>query len=112
LGAQYFDVETGKSDFAKEIAPARTIAFASEIEALKKMGLGLGGNESNVIAYDEEKALTPLRFADELVRHKLLDVLGDLFLTGRFRGHIIAVKSGHALNARLAAQMAGQFAGQ
>ncbi len=106
LGAQYFDVEYGKDDFVAQIAPARTIAFMSEIEGLKKMGLGLGGRPDNVIVYDDEKVLTPLRFANELVRHKLLDLLGDLFLAGRFYGHVIAVKSGHALNTALAVKIA------
>ena len=106
LGTQYFDVELGKNDIAKEVAPARTIAFMHEVEGLKKMGLGLGGSMENVIIYDDEKVLTPLRFADELVRHKLLDLLGDISLAGRIFGHIIAVKSGHALNTALAAQIA------
>ncbi|MDR2005943.1 MAG: UDP-3-O-acyl-N-acetylglucosamine deacetylase [Acidaminococcales bacterium] len=106
LGAQYFDAQAGRTDFAGEIAPARTIAFTHEIEGLKEMGLGLGGSQDNVIVYDGEKPLTPLRFADELVRHKLLDLMGDLFLAGRFYGHITAVKSGHALNTKLALQIA------
>ncbi|MDR3348328.1 MAG: UDP-3-O-acyl-N-acetylglucosamine deacetylase [Acidaminococcales bacterium] len=106
LGAQYFDAQAGKINFASEIAPARTIAFAHEIEGLREMGLGLGGNQDNVIVYDGEKPLTPLRFADELVRHKLLDLMGDLFLAGRFCGHVTAVKSGHALNTKLALQIA------
>ena len=106
LGTQYFDVEVGKTDLKKEIAPARTIAFMHEVESLKKMGLGLGGNMENVIIYDEKKVLTPLRFEDELVRHKLLDLLGDIFLAKKFFGHVIAVKAGHALNTALAAQIA------
>ncbi len=105
LGTQYFDIEVGKTDLLKEIAPARTIAFVHEVEGLKKMGLGLGGTMDNVIVYDKDKVLTPLRFDDELVRHKLLDLIGDLFLAGRFLGHVIAVKSGHALNARLASEI-------
>lgn len=106
LGTQYMDVEEGKTDFIAEIAPARTIAFMHEIEMLQKMGLGLGGSKENVIIYDKDKVLTPLRFTDELVRHKVLDVMGDLFLTGWFYGHVIAVKSAHALNTALAAQIA------
>lgn len=106
LGTQYFDIEYGKDDLLKEIAPARTIAFVHEIEELKKNGLGLGGNSENVIVYDEKKVLTPLRFSDELVRHKLLDLLGDLFLAGSFYGHVIAVVSGHALNTALAKKIA------
>ena len=106
LGTQYFDVEYGKDDLYKEIAPSRTIAFMHEVEELKRNGLGLGGNSENVIVYDDDKVLTPLRFADELVRHKLLDLLGDLFLAGSFYGHVIAVVSGHALNTALAKKIA------
>ena len=66
------------------------------------MGLGLGGTLENVIVYSDEKWLNPLRYPDELVRHKILDVIGDLRLAGAVRGHIIAVKSAHALNTALA----------
>ena len=66
------------------------------------MGLGLGGTLENVIVYSDEKWLNTLRFPDELVRHKVLDVLGDLRLAGLIRGHVIAVKSAHALNTQLA----------
>jgi UDP-3-O-[3-hydroxymyristoyl] N-acetylglucosamine deacetylase len=52
--------------------------------------------------YDDEKVLTPLRFPDELVRHKILDIIGDLALAGRIKGHVIAVKSSHAINTALA----------
>ena len=105
LGSQYIDVEVGKADLIDEISPARTIAFMHEIEGLQKMGLGLGGSPENVIIYDKDKVLTPLRFEDELVRHKVLDIMGDLFLAGRFYGHIIAVKSAHALNTALAVKI-------
>lgn len=106
LGSQYIDAVVGETDLAVEIAPARTIAFMHEIEGLRKMGLGLGGSPENVIIYDDDKVLTPLRFADELVRHKVLDIMGDLFLAGRFYGHVIAVKSAHALNTALAVKIA------
>ena len=102
IGIQYGDYEITPEEFKREIANARTIAFAHEIEALQKMGLGLGGSIENVVIYDKEQALNPLHFADELVRHKILDVVGDLALTGGLRGHVIAVKSSHALNTQLA----------
>lgn len=107
LGVQYCDIELNPENFRKEIAPARTIAFTKEIEALQKMGLGLGGSIENVIVYDEVKALNPLRYEDELVRHKVLDVVGDMRLAGNIRGHIIAVKSSHALNTALARKIKG-----
>ena len=106
LGSQYIDALIGETDLARDIAPARTIAFMHEIEGLQKMGLGLGGSPENVIIYDKDKVLTPLRFEDELVRHKVLDIMGDLFLAGRFYGHVIAVKSAHALNTALAVKIA------
>lgn len=102
LGVQCGDYEITPETFVKELAPARTIGFMNEVEALKKQGLGLGGTIETVVVYDEEKSLTPLRFADELVRHKILDVVGDLALAGKVRGHIVALKSGHALNTVLA----------
>ncbi len=102
LGVQFGDYEITRETFLQEIAPARTIGFMHEVEALKKQGLGLGGSLDNVVVYDNEQVLTPLRYPDELVRHKILDVIGDLALVGQIRGHVIAVKSGHALNTELA----------
>ncbi len=91
--------------FAKEIAPARTIGFTKEIEQLQAMGLAKGGSTENVIVYDETTCLSNLNFPDELVRHKILDILGDLFLVGHLKGHIIAVKSSHNLNSRLSREI-------
>ena len=91
--------------FLKEIAPARTIGFMHEVEQMRKMGLGLGGNLENALVYDDTKCLSVPRFPDELVRHKILDVLGDLSLIGPWKGHIIAVKSGHSYNSQLAKQI-------
>ena len=102
LGVQFGDYEIDPDTFIQEIAPARTIGFMHEVEALKAQGLALGGSLENAVVYDEKTVLTPLRFADELVRHKILDVIGDLALAGCIRGHVIAVKSGHALNTALA----------
>ena len=104
-GTQYKDVELTEESVLKEIAPARTIGFMNEVEQMKKMGLGLGGNLENALVYDDTKCLSVPRFPDELVRHKILDVLGDLFLLGPWEGHVIAVKSGHAYNSKLAKQI-------
>ena len=101
LGVQYADYEISPKVFLAEIGSARTIGFMHEIEALKAQGLGLGGTLDCVVVYDEEKVLTPLRFEDELIRHKILDVMGDLALLGPLKGHVIAVKSGHAMNTEL-----------
>ena len=59
----------------------------------------------DVVIFDEDKVLTPMRFEDELIRHKILDVVGDLYLLGALKGHVIAVKSGHAFNSGLAKQI-------
>ena len=105
LGTQYFDVILDEETFLKEIAPARTIGFMREVEQMRKMGLGLGGNLENALVYDDTKCLSVPRFPDELVRHKILDVLGDLSLIGPWKGHVIAVKSGHSYNSQLAKQI-------
>ncbi len=101
-GTQYADVVVDSGTYRKEIAPARTIAYEGEVEALRKAGLGLGGTLETVIVYNDERWLNTLRFPNELVRHKILDVIGDLRLAGIVRGHVIAVKSAHALNTALA----------
>lgn len=102
IGTQYFDVVVEGDNYEKEIAQARTIAYEKEIEMLRKMGLGLGGTIDNVIVYNDEGWMNPLHYPDELVRHKILDIVGDLRLAGICRGHFIAVKSGHALNSVMA----------
>jgi len=102
IGIQYADFEITEEIYAKEIAPARTIAYEKEIDALRKMGLGLGGTIENVIVYNDAGWLNDLKYPDELVRHKILDVIGDLRLAGIFNCHIVAAASGHALNTQLA----------
>ena len=102
IGIQYGDFEVTDEIYKTEIAPARTIAYEKEIEALRNMGLGLGGTIENVIVYNDEGWLNPLKYPDELVRHKILDVIGDMRLAGIFNCHIIASASGHALNTKLA----------
>ena len=112
IGVQYEDFHIDEAVYHKEIAPARTIAYEKEIQALREMGLGLGGSLENVIVYNDEGWLNPLHFEDELVRHKILDVIGDLRLAGIIRGHVIAAASGHALNTQLAKQIAAAFVHQ
>ena len=106
IGVQYYDIEVTPELYGKEIAPARTIAYEKEVAALQANGLGLGGSLETVIVYNDEGWMNPLNFPNELVRHKILDVLGDIRLAGVIRGHIIAVASGHALNTALAKQIA------
>ena len=105
IGIQYENFEVTPETYKKEIAPARTIAYEKEIAQLRAMGLGLGGSIENVIVYNDEGWLNPLHFEDELVRHKIVDVIGDLRLAGIIRGHVIAAASGHALNTALAKQI-------
>lgn len=99
LGVQFLDVEINPESYVRDIAYARTIAFTEELEMIRKLGLGKGGNLENTIVYDQTTCLSKLRSDDELVRHKVLDVIGDISLLGKpLRGHIIAVKSSHKLN--------------
>ena len=109
IGIQYADFEITNEIYKSEIAPARTIAYEKEIDALHKMGLGLGGTIENVIVYNDEGWLNPLNYPNELVRHKILDVIGDMRLAGIFNAHIIAVASGHALNTKLAKKIYDDF---
>ncbi len=103
LGVQHGDFEITPEIFEQEIAKARTIGFLHELEMLKSMGLAKGGTLENAIVYDENSCLSQLNYKDELVRHKILDVIGDLSLLGMaVNGHVIAVKSSHNLNTQLA----------
>ena len=106
IGVQYYDIKVTPEAYEREIAPARTIAYEKEVKALQANGLGLGGSLETVIVYNDEGWMNPLNFPNELVRHKILDVLGDIRLAGIVRGHIVAVASGHALNTALAKQIA------
>lgn len=105
LGTQYFDIDLDKDEVLQEIAPARTVAFEEEIAYMQKHGLGLGGTLENVVVFGQDKILSVPRFADELIRHKILDVIGDLYLLGSIQAHIIAMKSGHAFNSNLSKQI-------
>ena len=109
VGIQFADFEITAEIYEREIAPARTIAYEKEIEQLRKMGLGLGGTIENVIVYNDNGWLNDLKFKDELVRHKVLDLIGDLKLAGFLKGHFIAYNSGHALNTRLAKNIFADF---
>lgn len=105
LGTQVLDVEDKGDNFLKEVAAARTVAFEEEIAQLRKMGLGLGGNLDNVVVFGKDKVLSKLRFPDELIRHKILDVIGDMYLLGPIHAHIICMKSGHAFNDNVSRQI-------
>jgi UDP-3-O-[3-hydroxymyristoyl] N-acetylglucosamine deacetylase len=92
--------------FIEEIAPARTFGFLKEVEMLRQNGLALGGSLDNAIVLGETGVLNALRFEDEFVRHKILDVIGDLALVGYpIIGHIVAHRGGHALHTAFAAKI-------
>ena len=101
---QSVEVDFADTSYLKEIARARTFGFMHEVENLRENGLALGGGLDNAVVLDEYRVLNAegLRFADEFIRHKLLDAIGDLYLLGRpLLGAFAAHKSGHALNNRL-----------
>ena len=102
---QAVTIDFAETSYLREIARARTFGFMHEVEDLKDSGLALGGGLDNAVVLDEQGVLNAegLRYADEFIRHKLLDAIGDLYLLGRpLLGTFTAHKSGHALNNRLA----------
>jgi len=95
-----------EESFVEEIAPARTFGFLKEVEMLRRRGLALGGSLDNAIVLGETGVLNTLRFEDEFVRHKILDVIGDLTLVGHpVIGHLVAHRGGHALHTAFAAKI-------
>ncbi|MGH7942333.1 MAG: bifunctional UDP-3-O-[3-hydroxymyristoyl] N-acetylglucosamine deacetylase/3-hydroxyacyl-ACP dehydratase [Limisphaerales bacterium] len=102
---QFFSVELSPKTWERELAHARTFCFFEEIEHLIKNNLIKGGGLENAIVIREDAVLTtePLRYPEEFVRHKMLDIVGDLSLVGKaIRGHLIAVKPSHATNCEFA----------
>jgi UDP-3-O-[3-hydroxymyristoyl] N-acetylglucosamine deacetylase len=101
IGQQRAFFQVDERTFAEDIASARTFGFKQEVESLWQMGLAKGGSLENAVVIDGDDILNPegLRFKDEFVRHKVLDLIGDISLTGyRIYGHIRAYKSGHQIN--------------
>jgi UDP-3-O-acyl N-acetylglucosamine deacetylase len=104
IGQQTLDfVLESEEIFKDQIAPARTFGFVKDIEKLERMGLGGGGRLHNIILVDDEKIVnTELRFRDEFVRHKILDLIGDFYLLNRpIRGKVTAHLTGHTENIAL-----------
>src|SRR5215472_12682180 len=102
---QFFSVEITPKTWDKELSSARTFCFFEEIEYLIKNGLIRGGSLENAVVIRDDAVLTtePLRYPEEFVRHKMLDIVGDLALLGRpLQGHLIAVKPSHAANCEMA----------
>lgn len=103
IGRQHFAFEVNRDAFSDLVAPARTFGFRRDLNMLLKNGLARGGSLDNAIVIDEGKVANPegLRFADEFVRHKALDALGDLYLAGApILGLYRATRPGHGLNAK------------
>ncbi|MBE0477650.1 bifunctional UDP-3-O-[3-hydroxymyristoyl] N-acetylglucosamine deacetylase/3-hydroxyacyl-ACP dehydratase [Candidatus Aerophobetes bacterium] len=108
LKSQFAEFIINKDNFINEIAPSRTFGFMREVEYLKEKGLIQGGSLHNAVVIDEKGVINEegLRFSNEPVRHKILDLIGDLYLIGRpLKAHVIAVKAGHLLNVRLAKEL-------
>lgn len=107
INDQSYVFQGGLEGFLKDIAPSRTFGFLSDFEMLAKMGLGEGGRINNVILLDGEKVInTRLRYEDEFVRHKILDLLGDLYLLNRpIIGKIVARQTGHVENIALVKEL-------
>ncbi|MCM8826183.1 MAG: UDP-3-O-acyl-N-acetylglucosamine deacetylase [Candidatus Omnitrophica bacterium] len=102
INTKFCDVVIGGNNDINKICEARTFCLEEEVESLIKMGMGKGSNYTNTLVVSEDRVINnKLRSSDEFVKHKVLDLLGDLYLAGPLKGHIIALKSGHILNIKL-----------
>ena len=109
---QYFSSEITPEKYEKEIAPARTFVYYEDVKPLLEKGLIKGGSLESavVIRGDEIMSKEPMRFNNEFARHKALDIIGDLMLSGvRIHGHVIAVKPGHGPNTKMAATLKAEY---
>jgi UDP-3-O-[3-hydroxymyristoyl] N-acetylglucosamine deacetylase len=113
IGTQKYHFAGDRESFCREIAPARTFGFLKDFEKLQKMGLGTGGRISNFIILNEEGVInTKLRFEDEFVRHKVLDLIGDSYLLNRpLIGRITAKQTGHMENIALVKELKNRLKG-
>lgn len=105
LGTQFAECVIEPEQFAEGVAPARTVGWLHEVEALQRRGLALGVTLDAAVVVDDRELLGPMKFPNEVARHKLLDIVGDLALIGPFTAHIIALRSGHALHVELARKL-------
>jgi UDP-3-O-[3-hydroxymyristoyl] N-acetylglucosamine deacetylase len=104
---QTYTLDVRPGEFAREVAPCRTFVTAAEAEALRAQGIGKHLTPTDLVVFGERGPIhNRLRFADEPARHKVLDLIGDLALCGfDLAGHVVAYRSGHALNVELARQL-------
>jgi UDP-3-O-[3-hydroxymyristoyl] N-acetylglucosamine deacetylase len=108
IGVQSLEIELKGAHYAESIAPARTFGFYNEVEKMQSNGLIRGGSLENAIVLTETGMLndTSLRFPDEFVRHKILDLLGDFALIGQqVQGRLVAYRAGHALHTRFVSEL-------
>ncbi len=107
IGEQSFEIDLSRDLYRKELSPARTFGFLREEKAMRNMGLIRGASEANVIVLTEDGVKNgPLRFPDEFVRHKMLDLIGDLALLGKqIIGRIVADRAGHAMHTALVSRL-------
>jgi UDP-3-O-[3-hydroxymyristoyl] N-acetylglucosamine deacetylase len=107
IGRQTFCVQLTNGSYLREIAPARTFGFMHEAEAMRQQGLIRGASTENAIVLSRDAVLNPpLRFADEFVRHKVLDLIGDLALIGKqILGSVVADRAGHAMHTALVSRL-------
>lgn len=106
VGRQTYSRTLYRQIFVDEIAPARTFCFLRDVDELRKRGLALGGTLDNAVVVDEDGPIGKLRFEDEFVRHKVLDLVGDLALLGMpLLGEVVVHKGGHSLHARLVQEL-------
>lgn len=109
LRHQQKTMDIDEQAFVDHVAPARTFGFLKEVEMLRQRGLALGGSLENAVVLGETGVLNPLRFEDEFVRHKILDVVGDLALVGHpIQGHLVVHRGGHALHTSFAEEILRQ----
>jgi UDP-3-O-[3-hydroxymyristoyl] N-acetylglucosamine deacetylase len=109
IGTQRRTIEVGNGEFAREVASARTFGFLDEVESLRNLGLARGGSLENAIVLTPEGGVMNregLRFSDEFVRHKILDIIGDLALFGMpVLGHVEAERTGHGIHTALVSRV-------
>ncbi|MGB1002499.1 MAG: UDP-3-O-acyl-N-acetylglucosamine deacetylase, partial [Prochlorococcaceae cyanobacterium] len=111
IGRQQLAISLTPERFVEEIAPARTFGFKDQVEQLREAGLIQGGALDNALVCDGDQWVNPpLRFADEPVRHKLLDLIGDLALVGLPLAQVMAFRASHNLHTQLAAALAASSA--
>lgn len=113
IRSQYFSMAVNQETFKNEISSCRTFALYEEITALMERGLIRGGSLENAVVIKDDVVFSKegLRFSDEMVRHKMLDLIGDLYLVGfPFEAHVLAVRSGHRANVELGKEFVKHFA--